>query len=59
MRILGYFTHFLFGELNKRKREMNKLKYFTPTIEEKFFGNKITWKERETPLTDEELKNIL
>ena len=37
-------------------RNKNKLKYFKLTITEGFWGSKITWEEREVPLTDEELK---
>jgi len=35
----------------------NKLKHFKPTIHEGVFSNTISWEERDTPLTDEELKN--
>lgn len=40
-----------------RKNVTEKLRNFKPTVTEGFFSNTITWEERETPLTDEELEN--
>lgn len=41
------------------REKRNKLKYFTPIIEEGFFSNKTTWIMRETPLTEEQLDEVL
>jgi len=36
--------------LGKTKPKDERLKYFKPTIIETFWGTKIIWEERETPL---------
>lgn len=53
---------FFVGVLEKRNRKekkiRTKLKYFTPSIKEGFFGNTVTWKLRDKSLTDEQLDNL-
>jgi hypothetical protein len=59
MRILKFCANLIIGELKNRQELKNKLKYFKPTIHEGFFSNKISWEQRNKPLTDTELKNII
>jgi len=40
------------GMLGKPEPKDEKLKYFKPTIIETFWGTKIIWEERETPLKE-------
>jgi hypothetical protein len=47
------------NEIAIERGKRNKLKYFNPTIEEGVFSNKTTWVMRETPLTEEQLDEVL
>lgn len=44
------------SNIRERKKLETKLRHFSPVIKETFWGNHITWVEREKPLTDEQLK---
>lgn len=61
--ILGLFAGVLLVVVDKlkerpsRREELrNKLRHYKPTIHEGTWSKSISWEERDTPLTDEELK---
>ncbi len=61
--ILGLFAGVLLIVVDKlkerpsRREELrNKLRHYKPTIHEGTWSKSISWEERDTPLTDEELK---
>jgi large-conductance mechanosensitive channel len=63
---IAFFGFLIIHFLNKASNEKaierekrNKLKYFTPIIEEGTFSNKTTWVMRENPLTEEQLDEVL
>lgn len=63
---IAFFGFIIIKTLSKLSNEKaierekrNKLKYFTPIIEEGTFSNKTTWVMRENPLTEEQLDEVL
>jgi hypothetical protein len=63
---VGLFAFFIIGYFSKLRNERaiiqekrNKLKYFKKNIEEGFFHNKNTWIMRDTPLTDDEVDELM
>jgi hypothetical protein len=61
MGFIGGFIILIVSSIRKNTyrhhRIKNRIKHFKPTIHEGVFSNTISWEERDTPLTDEELKN--
>lgn len=41
---------------SRREELRKKLRYYKPTMHEGTWSNSISWEERDTPLTDEEMK---
>ena len=63
---VGVFAFFIIGYFNRLRSERaiirekrNKLKYFKKNIEEGMFFNRTTWVMRDTPLTDDELDELM
>jgi hypothetical protein len=48
----------LSGRLKRYQRIRRRVKYFNPVITEGFWGKKITWVGRDTPLTEAQLKKL-
>jgi hypothetical protein len=59
--VLGGFlilvARYVSNRVSERQAMKKKLKHFKPTIHEGVFLTTMSWQERDTPLTDEELKN--
>ncbi len=62
-QMLIYVAAFMvFRAISKKQAETTKvkckLKYFSPTITEHWYGKTVTWTERAKPLTDEEMREM-
>lgn len=44
---------------SRRQRVKKKFKYFRPTVHDGFFGKQVSWELRDSPLTDQEIDNII
>ena len=59
--VLGGFlilvARYVSNRVSERQAMKKKLKHFKPTIHEGVFLTTMSWQERDTPLTDEELKS--
>lgn len=57
--MFGFLENIASSSFEENDRDLiDKLKVFKPKIVEGFWGTNTTWEERETPLTDEEVKLI-
>ena len=50
-------SRYISNRVSERQAIKNKLKHFKPTIHEGVFLTTMSWQERDTPLTDEQLRS--